>query len=181
MHTVLPVEPSQALSVAPAVIDVEASGFGKGSYPIEVGFVLPDGTGDCMLIRPCEGWVHWDPAAERLHRIPREHVVRHGRPIIEVVARLDAELEGRTIYTDGWGSDYSWLSMLYEVADRSPTYHLDSLQKLLTEDQLLDWHRVKDEVSRETASKRHRASADARVLQATVVRLLSSDRTDRAR
>jgi len=24
---------------APAVLDVEASGFGRGSYPIEVGFV----------------------------------------------------------------------------------------------------------------------------------------------
>ena len=30
--------------MTPIVIDVEASGFGKGSYPIEVGVVLPDGS-----------------------------------------------------------------------------------------------------------------------------------------
>jgi hypothetical protein len=34
------------------VIDVEASGFGRGSYPIEVGFVLPDGEAVCTLVRP---------------------------------------------------------------------------------------------------------------------------------
>ena len=28
---------------APAVLDIEASGFGRGSYPIEVGFVLANG------------------------------------------------------------------------------------------------------------------------------------------
>ena len=28
----------------PAVLDVEASGFGAGSYPIEVGIAMPDGT-----------------------------------------------------------------------------------------------------------------------------------------
>ena len=35
----------------PAVLDIEASGFGVGSYPIEVGFVLPDGQSYCSLLR----------------------------------------------------------------------------------------------------------------------------------
>ena len=158
-------------SLAPAVIDVEASGFGRGSYPIEVGFVLPDGRSDCMLIRPDDDWVHWDTGAEDLHHISRERLRTHGRPVRDVVDRLDAQLAGLTVYTDGWGNDYSWLSMLYERVDRSPPYRLDSLQKLLTDEELRDWDRTKAEVFREAASARHRASADARLLQATVVRL----------
>ncbi len=133
--------------------------------------MLPDGRSDCMLIKPTDHWLHWDPAAERLHHISRELLVRHGHSIPEVVDRLDAQLEGLTVYTDGWGNDYSWLSMLYDVVDRRPRYRLESLQKLLTEDEMGRWHGAKAQVFDEGASERHRASADARLLQATVVRL----------
>ena len=27
----------------PIIIDIEASGFGRGSYPIEIGYHMPDG------------------------------------------------------------------------------------------------------------------------------------------
>ena len=60
----------------PAILDMEASGFGRDSYPIEVGYVLPDGRTRCTLIRPAPHWVHWDPAAEQLHHIPRAAVRR---------------------------------------------------------------------------------------------------------
>jgi hypothetical protein len=171
MPTLLEAEPSLVLRPAPTVIDVEASGFGKGSYPIEVGFVLPDGQCDCMLIRPTEQWLHWDPSAERLHHISRELLLRHGHAIVDVVDRLDEQLAGRTVYTDGWGNDYSWLSMLYDEVGRQPSYRLDSLQKLLTEDELARWDATRDAMSREATSERHRASADAKLLQAMVVRL----------
>ena len=36
----------------PTILDLEASGFGRDSYPIEVGYVLPDGSSFCSLIRP---------------------------------------------------------------------------------------------------------------------------------
>ncbi|MFO1249856.1 MAG: hypothetical protein U1E77_01625 [Inhella sp.] len=36
----------------PAFIDIEASGFGRGSYPIEVGFVDRDGQLFCTLVQP---------------------------------------------------------------------------------------------------------------------------------
>jgi hypothetical protein len=39
----------------PAILDVEASGFGRGSYPVEVGYVLEDGVSQCMLVRPEPG------------------------------------------------------------------------------------------------------------------------------
>ena len=35
--------PSIVAFKLPPIIDVEASGFGRGSFPIEVGFVMADG------------------------------------------------------------------------------------------------------------------------------------------
>jgi hypothetical protein len=52
----------------PPILDVEASGFGRGSYPVEVGYVLDDGDSQCMLVRPASDWNHWSPAAERLQK-----------------------------------------------------------------------------------------------------------------
>ena len=50
----------------PSIIDVEASGFGAKSYPIEIGVVRHDGAKWCKLIRPFDHWVHWDDEAEAL-------------------------------------------------------------------------------------------------------------------
>ena len=167
--------PTLSLPDAPAVIDIEASGFGRGSYPIEVGFVLPDGRAHCMLIRPDVTWNHWDAAAERLHHISRSVLRARGRPVGEVVDQLNAALEGRIVYSDGWGNDYSWLATLYEAADRTPTFRLESLMTLLDERQLARWDATKARVFDEAALARHRASADARLLQETLLRLRQDD------
>lgn len=167
---------AHALVDPPTVIDIEASGFGKGSYPIEVGFVLPDGRSECMLIRPGPLWLHWDASAERLHHISRALLVECGKPVEDVARRLNAQLEGRIVYTDGWAHDYTWLSILYEAADCLPSFRLDNLQRLLTQDELAGWDVAKAEVSAKAASARHRASADARLLQTTVMRLHAATR-----
>src|SRR3954468_2528729 len=78
----------------PCVIDIEASGFGRGSYPIEIGFVLPDGTAYCTLIVPDESWTHWDGDAERIHGISRALLQRHGRSASEVANELNQRLAG---------------------------------------------------------------------------------------
>jgi len=43
----------------PCIIDLEASGLGKQSYPIEVGYILDDGKSFCSLILPADGWDRW--------------------------------------------------------------------------------------------------------------------------
>lgn len=58
-----------SLPAVPPILDVEAPGFGAGSYPIEVGYFLGDGTAYCTLIKPAANWTHWDPAAEAVHGI----------------------------------------------------------------------------------------------------------------
>lgn len=156
---------------APAVLGIEASGFGRDSYPVEIGFVLPDGQSYCSLIRPAPGWTHWDPAAERVHRIPLATVVKHGREVLEVATQLNERLRGRTLYCDGWAHDCARLGALYEAAGLNPTFRLDNLRALLTDQEAAFWNVVKTQVTTEMRLPRHRASSDAKVLQQTLVRL----------
>jgi hypothetical protein len=153
------------------VLDVEASGFGRHSYPIEVGYVLPDGRSFCTLIRPADAWTHWDPSAEAVHHIPREAACRHGRSPKEVATLLNDRLRGLVLYSDGWAHDYAWLGALYEEAGMQPSFKLDSLRALLDDAQAASWHAVAEQVLRERPKDRHRASSDARRLQLTVMRL----------
>lgn len=159
------------VKMPPAIIDVEASGFGRGSYPIEVGLVLPDGASYCSLIRPAPHWTHWDPAAELLHRIKPQLLAESGRPPAEVAAALNQRLRGEVVYSDGWAHDYAWLALLYDEAAMTPAFKLDSLRKLLSEDELALWHPTQQAIRAEAPQMRHRASTDAKVIQFAVMRL----------
>lgn len=156
---------------APAVLDIEASGFGRDSYPVEVGFVLSDGQTYCSLIKPAPDWTHWDPAAEKVHRIPLQTVVSHGRDVREVATQLNERLRGLTIYCDGWAHDYVWLNVLFDAARLSPSFKLDNLRALLTEQEAAFWSVVKQQITTEMRLPRHRASSDAKILQHTLMRL----------
>jgi hypothetical protein len=158
----------------PTVLDVEASGFGRNSYPIEVGFVLPDGHTFCSLIRPMAHWTHWDEQAARTHQIPRPLLEERGQSVEEVAQRLNTDLRGTTVYSDGWANDYSWIGALFDAADMTPAFRLENLRKLLTEAESERWHMVKAQISAERGAQRHRASADARLLQLTFQRLRSA-------
>lgn len=157
----------------PAVLDIEASGFGREGYPIEVGFVLPDGRGWCSLVRPEAGWTHWDPAAEAMHGISREALALHGRPAAEIALTLNDWLRGLVVYSDAWAHDYSWLNQVFEAAQRVPAFRLENLRALLNEDEASRWHALKQSVATEVQLARHRASGDARLLQLTLQRLRS--------
>lgn len=149
----------------PAILDIEASGFGRGSYPIEVGFITTEGALFCGLIRPEPDWLHWDERAEALHGISRELLQRHGRPVPWMAAQLNERLAGQTVYCDGWGQDYPWLARLFDAAGRQPSFRLDDLRRLLDEGEALRWRGVTEAVRQRQRLTRHRASSDARVLQ----------------
>jgi hypothetical protein len=162
-----------AANFTPAILDIEASGFGLGSYPIEVGFVAPDGQTWCSLVKPEPDWQHWDPNAAAVHHITREQLLQHGRDVHAIVDVLNERLHGMTVYSDAWAHDYTWLNRIYEAADRSPTFKLDHLRALLTDAEAACWHDVKRRVALGLGLVRHRASADARVLQQTLLTLRS--------
>lgn len=155
----------------PAVIDIEASGFGRGSYPIEVGYVLPDGRRFCTLIRPQAEWQHWDTTAERVHRIPKALLHTRGRTPAEVCKRLDADLGGRVVYSDAWSHDLSWLHCLYDAAASTPAFRLESIRSLLGEHDVAGWHPAREAAARGLRGERHRASVDALAVQHAFCRL----------
>lgn len=153
----------------PAILDIEASGFGLGSYPIEVGLIMSDGQTWCSLVRPEPPWQHWDPEAAAVHHITRDQLLSHGRSVVEVADTLNDLLEGKVIYSDAWAHDYTWLNRLFDAADRTPRFKLESLRGLLTDDEAASWHDLKREVGQSLSLERHRASSDARLLQSTLV------------
>jgi len=155
----------------PPIIDVEASGFGSASYPIEVGIALPDGQAFCSLIRPAEGWQHWDVSAEAIHKVSRDILLQYGRPVVEVAWEINERLRGTTVYCDSWYHDFTWLSRLFDAADSAPAFRLEDLRTLLKQEEADAWHVTKTLVQQEMKLDRHRASNDARVLQATLLRV----------
>lgn len=152
----------------PAIIDVEASGFGRGSYPIEVGLVTAEGEAFCTLIRPQPEWQHWDAAAEQVHGVARPLLDQHGRSAREVAQQLNERLHGRVVYSDGWANDYSWLGALFDAVDSFPAFRLKDLRELLSEAEKAIWHATRDEVQQRLQLRRHRASSDARIIQETL-------------
>jgi hypothetical protein len=155
----------------PTLLSMEASGCGPGSYPIEVGFVLPNGRAVCTLIQPEPEWTHWDEAAERLHGITRATALQHGLPVATAAELLNRELAGRTVYTDAWSHDYSWLGRLFDAAGLPQAFKLEHLRQLLDEPQLEQLDQAKREARSALQVQRHRASSDARVLQWAVCRV----------
>jgi len=146
----------------PCVLDIEASGFGRGSYPIEIGFVLPDGTAYCTLIAPDAGWTHWDGDAERVHGISRSLLQRHGKSAAEVAAELNQRLAGRAVYCDNWAHDYTWLARLFESAATRPSFQLRHVRELLSENAAERFDDMREIVARNLQLRRHRASLLAR-------------------
>lgn len=148
------------------VIDVEASGFGRGSYPIEVG-VASDDDNYCSLISPQPEWRHWDDGAEQLHGISRQLLRAHGRSVQEVALALNHLLAGKRVYSDAWGNDSTWLARLFDAAEISQHFKLEALTSIMSEAQMTLWHEVKHRLSQKLNGQRHRASSDARLLLQT--------------
>jgi hypothetical protein len=153
--------------IKPLVIDVEASGFGAGSYPIEIGVALEKGQTQCMLIRREPEWHHWSASAESLHAISRESLDQHGYSVKEVALKLNEWLSDSVVYTDGWGNDSSWIALLFDSAGLSQRFKLESLRSILTEEQVQHWHETKHDIENKSGFQRHRASNDALVIQQT--------------
>ncbi len=152
---------------APIILDIEASGFGPGSYPIEVGVAMPDGTLHFWLIKPLSHWLHWQADAERIHGISRQQIEQEGQPIEEVAQALNELLVGKTVYSDGWGVDRTWLALLFHEAGWFQKFKLDSIYTLLNEQQLENWENNRQAVLESTGMVPHRAGTDALIIQKT--------------
>jgi hypothetical protein len=156
----------------PTIIDIEASGFGSDSYPIEIGAVKPTGERYCSLIKPLPSWTHWAAEAEHIHHIKRATLERHGKPVAEVCRELNRFLGETNTYSDAWPHDISWLNRLFYDAGIHASFHLSSIELITTEAQLMRWDTTKEQLAKTLKIKRHRASGDAYLILQTYLATL---------
>ena len=156
--------------------DVEASGLYEGSYPIEVGWAIvrPDGsiTTDAMLITPISSWIGWSSEAEEIHGITRHMLSDLGRPIAEVVDRLDQVFCDYVVLSDYPPADEAWTDRLYAAAGRTRRFRIADAEFVLNfaASTAADHHWLAAHLS---DTRLHRADADARVLAEAYVELMS--------
>lgn len=155
----------------PCFLDVEASGFGPDSYPIEVAWNLPDGEITRCLISPEDvpTWTHWDAQAEQVHGIERDRLLRNGWSPSYVAGRLAADLGGRVVYTDAPAFDAAWLDRLFSAVDRPLPFTIEHSDELLLSvlrtaegavwEAILRLDALKDEL-RDVRSGKHSAGYD---------------------
>ncbi|MBI3560156.1 MAG: hypothetical protein HY080_00345 [Gammaproteobacteria bacterium] len=157
----------------PYIIDIEASGFGQDSYPIEVGLALAPLQRYCALIQPIDEWKHWDERAAHIHGITRETLRCHGKPVQQVATELNALLQNHTVYSDGWVVDKPWIICLFAAARVKQNFFISPLENILNEQQITSWDSTKQGVVHELQLQRHRASYDALIIQETYRRTLN--------
>lgn len=155
--------------VAPSIIDVEASGFGAGSYPIELGVALSCGKRLSMLIRPEPDWVHWDTKAQKVHGLSRELLQQYGKPVDEVARCFNALLKEQTVYSDAWSVDKPWISTLFHTAGLAMGFSVSPIEQIMRESQFEIWDLTKKKLFLNSDDSRHRASQDALIIQQTYV------------
>lgn len=156
-------------------LDFEASGLTEASYPIEVGYSLPDGTSVSLLINPHsspENWFYWDEYAEtEIHGISREMLSREGMSVTEVCTHLNSTLcyYDDVLCDSQW--DLFWLGRLYKAAHMRPTFTLTEVGH---------WLLNREGISREDflaameslGPAPHRAEADSRFIRKALSMIL---------
>jgi len=104
------------------IIDFEASGLGKESYPIEVGWGDGRHPATSFLLNPkaMDGWTDWDPRSLEFHHIPREKLIKEGKNPKRIAEIMIKELAGKTLYSDEPRYDNMWKDRLLKDAGYDP-------------------------------------------------------------
>lgn len=150
-----------------AFIDLEASGLDARSWPIEVGWGMPDGEPTAFLIRPDETWERdvWMPEAQALHKISMDQLDREGVAAQTVCAQLNEALGGHVVYSDAPDWDGFWLYRLFLAADIRQQFTLSDFRGAFIDLGVELTPALIAEASRETPHL-HRAADDVRHMQA---------------
>lgn len=151
----------------PTIIDIEASGFGSHSYPIEIGVVKGNGDRYCALVAPLPEWVHWSESAQAIHGISRKLIETRGRNVRNICLELNEFMGESTAYSDAWTHDSPWLNRLFFAARINRSFFLSPIEMIATEPQLQLWDDAKKRMEKQLDIKRHRASGDAYLIQQT--------------
>ncbi|GGK60838.1 hypothetical protein [Amphritea balenae] len=145
-------------------LDIEASGLGPRSYPIEVAWKSLAGASDNFLIDPCSAdeWDYWDDFAEEMHGICRSELLRDGVDVHTACDRMNAALADKLVLSDAWEFDYFWLQRLFQATGKAMTFKLQGLESVLQREELIQYQFIC-----KAQLRRHRAMSDVdHILQA---------------
>lgn len=144
-----------------AFIDLEASGLGASSWPIEVGWCMAKGAAEARLIKPAPDWPldAWDDNAETLHGISIDELARRGDRVEDVCIRLNDALKGLRVYSDAPDWDGFWLFRLFSAADMPQEFSLIDFGKIFSGMARRDIDAL-IAIAAKTAPHRHRARED---------------------
>jgi len=158
-----------------AFIDLEASGLGPQSWPIEVGWCLPEGAAHAFLIRPDDEWPRdqWDDQAEALHGIAYRELEKSGAPVRDVCNWLNKALGGKTVYSDAPDWDGFWLLRLFQAGDVRQQFALFDFGAFLRKLAGVEVRKISDRANA-VHPHRHRASDDVRHMRAVYELALSA-------
>ena len=165
--------PTKGKVEAPRVffLDIEASGLGSRSWPVEVGWAGPGIEPVSVLLKPHDSWEAsaWEAEAEALHGISMLRLQAEGEHVVDACRQINEALDGACVYSDAPDFDGVWLYRLYTAAGRRMSFRL------------LDFGALVDEVAGAAVSaayahgaavapRTHRAADDAAHLAAVYAR-----------
>lgn len=144
-----------------AFIDLEASGLGARSWPIEAGWCYGAGAPQAMLIKPDSSWPldQWDESAEALHGVPYEELVASGAEPAEVCETLNRALAGRIVYSDAPDWDGFWFYRLFQAGGMRQAFSVRDFFEVFRAMAPEALDEIVDEANR-TAPRAHRAIPD---------------------
>ena len=147
-------------------IDLEASGLGDRSWPIEVGWASGKDQPQSLLIAPHPDWPisAWDDKAQALHGLSIEHLKRNGLDPVQACKHLNNALAGETVYSDAPDWDGYWLYRLHQAARMKQTFKLAHYAELMPVIDLNDKMALVAQANA-AAPHTHRAGEDVRHMQ----------------
>ena len=147
------------------VVDIESSGLGADSYPIQIGWCSLDlqVTG-CFLIRPAKKWTSWDEQSEAVHNIDRVELDA-GLSVHGACIELVQVLSNERIYSDS-PFDQFWLNQLFTAGGWANTpIRVNHVADLVRAEARSLFN---DEL--ESRPRSHNALRDARLIASLVMR-----------
>jgi hypothetical protein len=115
-------------------LDIEASGLGSLTFPIEVAYVSSIGDKNEFLIKPTDDWFNhgsWCSDAERdIHKISREMLIENGVSLFCVARALNKALCGKLVLCNDLEYDGVWLTLLFKAANVSVMFSLTDIRYL---------------------------------------------------
>ncbi|WP_445361855.1 hypothetical protein ACJJIL_10075 [Microbulbifer sp. EKSA005] len=148
------------------IIDFEASGLSKQSYPIEVG-LCSETVEYQALIKPMPHWSYWSDDAESIHNISRSKLESEGIDPTTVAYSLNRILSGQVVYCDALQWDSFWCNALFSDTGIHQAFELRDIQELIggSENHLRAFINEREKLEDSDKFTVHRALDDAKIIR----------------